>query len=535
MDPQAFDQDPHRDIHAQHGSGRHDSSRHDSSGHDSGRRVFILASAVAAAGAVVGLGTGCDTPQGMRSPRSTTTPGSGTGVGAGARAGQNPAGMNGATDPIAPKAGDAGKDPAGKDSAKDPAKDPTGKPQTIERPEPPSKEPAIRIKTREVPPAKPFVMIEGAGPKVWIVEKGTGAGGRVVQGPLEARWSAGGWKLTESAGTRAARVVDYPSRGTLDITCLANETPRIKVDGVVWPGAVRLVPTRTCFDLVHEVPMEMYLSGVIAKELINGWGVETHRAQAIAARSWAICEMEVWRPQRHFDVVADERSQAWVGTTTHQKSLDAVRDTAGQVLLFDRRVVPAYYSSCCGGARASAQDTISSEILHDIAPLRAASGRKGCACTGFSKHAKWEMTLAVPAVSRTLPAWARLEGYPSLARIGEVRQIEVVRRNEQGRPVRVRLTDAKGWKCELTAERLRWALSASPSNPAEKKPLAERVKSANFEPTLRGSELLLRGAGYGHGVGLCQYGSEAMAKSGTAAAAILANYYPGAQLVRAYG
>ena len=85
------------------------------------------------------------------------------------------------------------------------------------------------------------------------------------------------------------------------------------------------------------------------------------------------------------------------------------------------------------------------------------------------------------------------------------------------------------------AERLRWALSANPSNPAEKKPLNERVKSAYFEPAVKGSQLVLKGAGYGHGVGLCQYGSEAMAKSGTNAAAILANYYPGARLVRAYG
>ena len=493
----------------------------DSQAFDRNRRFFLLASAVAAAGAAVAFGVGCDTPQGMRSPRATDVPGGGT------RPGQNPAGMNGAQPAAPEQAKPASADPPAQPEGKD-------KPQTIERPEPPASEPAIRIKTREVPPAKPFVSIEGFGPKVWIVEKGSGRGGVVAQGPVEARWSNGAWKITEMAGSRRARAVEYASRGTLDITCLSNEPQRIRVDGVEWPGAIRLVPSAPCFDIVHEVPMETYLSGVIAKELMNGWAVETHRAQAIAARSWAICEMAVWRPQRHFDVVADERSQAWVGTTTHQKSLDAVRDTGGQILVYEDRVVPAYYSSCCGGARASAQDTISSEILHDIAPLRAASGKRGCACTGFSKHAKWEMKLAVPSISRVLPVWARIEGYPSLARIGEVAQVSVVARNEQGRPVRVRLVDEKGWKCELSAERLRWALSASPAKPAEKKPVNERVKSAFFEPTVKGGELLLKGAGYGHGVGLCQYGSEAMAKSGAKATAILATYYPGARLARAY-
>jgi len=490
---------------------------------DRDRRTFLLASAVAAAGAYIALGSGCDTPQGMRAPKSATVP---TPL-PGERPGQNPAGTNGAP-PTSPD--------QTKPKPTEPAKpDPAAKPQTIDRPQPPSEEPAIRIKTREVPATKPFVSIEGAGPKVWVVAKGSGQGGILATGPLEARWSKGAWQLTELAGTKGARPLAYEARGTLDVMSLRNEAQRIGVDGVVWPGAIRLVPQGAGFDLVHEVPMELYLSGVIAKELINGWGVETHRAQAIAARSYAICEMAVWRGQRHFDVSADERSQAWVGNTSHQKSLDAVRSTAGEILVYEGRVVPAYYSSCCGGARASAQDTISSELRHDIAPLCAASGRKGCACTGFSKHAKWEMKLDLSAVSRVLPAWARLEGYPSLVRLGQVASVEVVARNEQGRPVRVRLVDAKGWKCELPAERLRWALSADPRNPAEKKPLNERVKSAFFDPTVRGRELLLRGFGYGHGVGLCQYGAEAMAKSGSRAPAILATYYPRAHLARAYG
>jgi stage II sporulation protein D len=490
----------------------------DSQAFSRNRRVFILTSAVAAAGL---MAVGCDTPQGMRSPKRTPP------LGGGDRPGQNPAGTSGA--PVSPSE-------AGPKQGTEPATKTEGDSgeASVDRPAPPSKEPAIRIRTREVPPAKPLVTIEGHGPKVWIVEKGSGKGGVLAKGPVEARWTPNGWRITEQAGTRGARPVAYESFGTLDVSCLSNEPQRITIDGVTWPGSVRLVPIRAGFDLVHEVAMETYLSGVIAKELINGWGVETHRAQAVAARSFAVCEMAVWRPQRHYDVVADERSQAWVGATTHRTSLDAVRDTVGEVLVYENRVVPAYYSSCCGGARASAQDTISSEIRHDIAPLRAASGRKGCACTGFSRHANWEMRLGVDSISRTLPGWARLEGYPSLVRFGNLREITVVSRNELGRPVRVRLIDDKGWKCELSAERLRWALSADPADPSRKKPLKDRVKSAYFDPQLTKRELVLKGAGYGHGVGLCQYGSEAMAKSGASARAILANYYPGARIVRAY-
>ena len=246
---------------------------------DTERRRFLLTSAVAAAGAVVLWSSfGCDTPQGMRQPKNVSVPGGG------AAPGQNPAGMNGAPAAEPPAKGNA--------EQPQPQPDTQPKPQTIDRPPPPDKEPAIRIKTKEVPPSKPFVSVEGAGPKVWIVEKGSGRAGVLAMGPVEIRWTDSGWRVTELAGKRAARVIDINSRGTLDVSSLANEPAKVRIDGQEWPGSLRLVPTDSSgmgggFDLVHEVPMETYLAGVISKELINGWGVSTHRAQAIAARSIA--------------------------------------------------------------------------------------------------------------------------------------------------------------------------------------------------------------------------------------------------------
>jgi stage II sporulation protein D len=66
------------------------------------------------------------------------------------------------------------------------------------------------------------------------------------------------------------------------------------------------------------------------------------------------------------------------------------------------------------------------------------------------------------------------------------------------------------------------------------RPAKERVKSAYFEPLVRGRELFVSGRGHGHGVGMCQYGAEAMSKKGAQAKAILARYYPGATLEKSY-
>jgi stage II sporulation protein D len=136
--------------------------------------------------------------------------------------------------------------------------------------------------------------------------------------------------------------------------------------------------------------------------------------------------------------------------------------------------------------------------------------------------------------ARTLPAWARAEGYASLLKVDGVRRVEILEKNPAGRPVRYALTDAKGQRFEVTAERLRWALNADPRNPANLRPAKERIKSAYFEPLVAGGELVLSGRGHGHGVGMCQYGAEAMSKKGAKEAAILSRYYPGAAIAKSY-
>jgi stage II sporulation protein D len=494
---------------------------------DRNRRLFLLASAVAAAGSLLS----CDQPKGMTRPRGQQ--GSAPGNGGTATNAAGAAGGAKASDGT----GDASK--SGSDPTK-PADATSGKaklPPPTERPAPPSSEPAIRIKTGGLPKGDPRVQIEGPGPAVWIIEPGSGKPGTVAEGPVDFAWTAAGWKVTERFGTREARPVAVPARATLEVMALGGEPSQLKVFGSVWPGKVRLVlqpdDPNEPVDVVHEVPMETYLSGVIAKELFNNWGAATHRAQAIAARSYAVCEMAMWKGRRHFDVVAGEQSQAWIGTTAHKRSLDAVAATRGQVLVWESRVVPAYYSSCCGGARAAARDAISSAILHDIPPLGVARGDAGDCCSWAPTY-RWNSRMDLATFARTLPAWARAEGYASLFKVDGVRRVEILEKNPAGRPVRYALTDAKGQRFEVTAERLRWALNADPRNPANLRPAKERIKSAYFEPLVAGGELVLSGRGHGHGVGMCQYGAEAMSKKGAKEAAILSRYYPGASVAKSY-
>ncbi len=503
----------------------------DSHAFDQNRRTFLLATAVAAAGAVAVV-VGCDQPQGMRPPRGNGADAGSKPDAAGAAGG---ASKTASTEPIAEPAGAKG---AQVEAVEETPAAPVAKPlPPMERPLPPTSEPAIRIRTGGLPKADPKLQVSGPGASIWIIEADAGRAGIVAVSPVEFLWTAAGWKVTEAAGSKRAKSIGVTSRATLEITALRGEPQRLRVYGSEWPGTLRLVPqlsdVETPVDIVHEVAMETYLPGVISRELFNKWTANTHNAQAIAARSWALCEAERWRGRRHYDVVAGEQGQAWVGATTHQRSLDAVAATRGQVLLFEQRIVPAYYSSCCGGQRASARDAISSSILHDIAPLQV-SKQDSKDCCSASPTYRWRSNFAVAAFARTLPEWARVEGYASLFKVDGIRRVDLGTRNPAGRPVSFKITDAKGKVHEVTAERLRYALNADPANPSELRPSKERVKSANFEPLVLAGDLVITGRGHGHGVGMCQYGAEAMAKKGSKPNAILARYYPGATVVKSY-
>lgn len=402
--------------------------------------------------------------------------------------------------------------------ADEPVKPTPPAPKPLERPLPPTVEPSIRVRLAEV--AAPGSVRVGTERGKVRVEAADGsvvslAGPFAVTQGTDGNWTVGPRKLVA---------------GPLELAPAAGA--HLDLDGQAFPGSLRLVPVTTegmAFDAVVEVPLESYLPGVLAKELFNSWKPETHRAQAVAARSFAICEMHA-NARRHFDVVAGEASQAWIGKTVHATSVDAVRATRGTVLAWDGRVVPAYYSSCCGGRPASAKDAIRDMAFNAIPPLEAtAAGRADC-CEA-SPNFRWTMSLPRSATDARLAGYAAAE-WPPIAGLGPLARVEVVDRNAAGRPRTYALVDRAGLRREIPAERLRWAFNFAD---AKAGPPKGRVKSGDLGVSFSATELSLEGRGFGHGAGMCQYGAEGMARKGATWRQILGRYYPGAEPTVAYG
>ncbi len=101
--------------------------------------------------------------------------------------------------------------------------------------------------------------------------------------------------------------------------------------------------------VINDVPLEYYLLGVVPSEMPSKWNIEALKAQAIAARSYAVANMGK-RGSRGYDLKDTPEDQAYGGASAETKSTNlAVRSTLGQVLMYQNKVIPAYYHASAGG------------------------------------------------------------------------------------------------------------------------------------------------------------------------------------------
>jgi SpoIID/LytB domain protein len=128
----------------------------------------------------------------------------------------------------------------------------------------------------------------------------------------------------------------------------------LALDGKLFRGKLELVPQGAFLRVVNIVALESYLQGVVAGEVPFSWPAEVLKAQAVAARSYAIASLLKGKP---FDLYSDARSQMYLGVAGEKPSTTkAVADTAGEVVLYAGKVATTYYFSTSGGKTASAAD-----------------------------------------------------------------------------------------------------------------------------------------------------------------------------------
>jgi stage II sporulation protein D len=277
----------------------------------------------------------------------------------------------------------------------------------------------------------------------------------------------------------------------------------VYLDGRSFRGAVDIIKKDNMkLSVINRIPVEEYLYGVLYNEVSHRWPIEAIKAQGIAARTFALYQARQNKLQ-DYDLTNDIYSQVYSGATSEKWSTTrAVKLTIGKVLTYKGDIFPTYYHATCGGKTEDATNLWNI----DIEPLNGSE----CGFCKDSPHYKWTKNIPLSEIEKKLVD----SGY----KVGKIRSAAVIARNESGRVDKVEIKDDSDVSCVLTGKDFRTMIGPN------------ELRSTNFEISVAGDKLALNGIGWGHGVGMCQWGANGMAGHGKKAEEILKIYYPGAEV-----
>jgi stage II sporulation protein D len=283
----------------------------------------------------------------------------------------------------------------------------------------------------------------------------------------------------------------------------AQKDSDIWIEGRSFRGTVDLIKKdNQKLIAINRVPLDGYLYSVLRHEVSPHWPMEALKAQAIVARTFALYNVRQNKLQL-YDLRSDIYSQVYGGSASEKlTTTKAVNLTKDMVLTYKGDIFPTYYHATCAGR------TEDAGTLWDvnIQPL------KGVACSFCynSPHYRWTSEISPDEITRKL----REDGY----KVGKVASISVLSRNKSKRVEKMEIKDEAGTSVVLTGKKFRQMFGP------------DRIKSTNFYVLRRWQQFIMQGFGWGHGVGMCQWGAYGMSTRGKTAGEILKYYYPGSEI-----
>ncbi|MBW4648561.1 MAG: SpoIID/LytB domain-containing protein [Kastovskya adunca ATA6-11-RM4] len=307
----------------------------------------------------------------------------------------------------------------------------------------------------------------------------------------------------------------------------------------LYPGSLRLQQNAYgTYTLVNQVPIESYLRGVIPHEIGTGAPYAAIEAQTILARTYALRNVRRFAVD-NYQLCADTHCQVYRGLGDTLPAADrAIAATAGKVLTYNNELVDALYSSTTGGITAPFSDVWngaerpylqaiidSPNAVWNLAqkPLGSEKNfrdfinlKQGFNETGRDAF-RWRRQETLEKTAEHLKLYLTRTRHP-LANFTKITQMQVMERSPAGRVLNLAVQTDKG-VVELTKNEVRSALGPPRSTLFYLEPVYDANK------VLTGYAFV--GGGFGHGVGMSQYGAHNLAKLGWTGAQIIDFYYPG--------
>ena len=350
-------------------------------------------------------------------------------------------------------------------------------------------------------------------------------------------------------------------------------------------GKLRFIVQDNNICAINELPVETYLTSVISSEMRATSSLELLKAHAVISRSWLLAQMEQrkadnnnvekqpsffktdeeivrWydrEDHKQFDVCADDHCQRYQGITkaANKHVVEAIQQTAGEILTSHGEICDARYSKCCGGAVEEFQycwenikkpylqalpDTLpDSTPLPDLTDEAVArqwilsSPDAFCNTTDqkvlsqvlndFDQETtdfyRWSQTYSQAEVKQLLEE--KLE-----VQFGDIIDLIPLSRGKSGRIYRLKIVGKE--RTLIIGKELEIRRALSKSHLYSSAFIVEKADIKDGVP----QKFIIKGAGWGHGVGLCQIGAAMMGKQGYPYEEILLHYYKGAEITKAY-
>jgi SpoIID/LytB domain protein len=334
----------------------------------------------------------------------------------------------------------------------------------------------------------------------------------------------------------------------------------------VFRGNLRLIKREAGLTAINDVTLEEYVTSVISSEMSASCPLELLKAHAVISRSWLCFPKENASPtdigqgqrldareihrwygrEAHpdFDVCADDHCQRYQGITKafSPAAAEAVRATAGEFLRYRNAICDARFSKSCGGITeryATAWEDQEIPYLESVYDGPGQSGSDNPETWIRSNAPAYCNTDDSKLLARVLPGFdqethdfyrwrvtytpdelADLIKFRLAVELGPIRDLQALARGPSGRIYRLKIVGERDYIIVGKELEIRRALSRT------------HLYSSAFVVDKESGSFVLRGAGWGHGVGLCQIGAAVMANEGKTYSEILSHYYRGAKVSR---
>ena len=293
-----------------------------------------------------------------------------------------------------------------------------------------------------------------------------------------------------------------PGQLNASIIIEAWDSP-LSVNGALYRGDIELHNVIGVINVINVISMNDYLKGVVPCETPATWPIEALKAQAVAARTYCYYHIISGGQNPLYALDATVRSQVYRGFSAEKpQSSKAVDETDGIIITDNNKPIVAYFHSTCGGA------TIANNHVWSGAGLDYLKGKK-CGFCSKSPHFSWEQKLTLAEITQAVRV--KYKNIDKITRISFIKK--------EGRVTEVRIFYTNG-SMRMSGNNFR-LMFQSPA-----------IKSLYFVSKKDGNGLLLKGNGFGHGVGMCQWGAKGMADSGLKYKDILSHYYSHVKLVK---